>query len=144
MAVISSVLRFKKSAEIYREGDDASAVFNIISGVVNFLYRCPTAGLGVQARLPTMTSPNGPAVRRWPPSSCLLAPEAAGCLCVAGTGAEAPSERVVINPPLLSTDSDTTTWIDPERTIISRIWSGSRWRSAHDSFVLSNRTIPVA
>jgi hypothetical protein len=29
MAVISSVVRFKKGAKIYREGGDADAVFNI-------------------------------------------------------------------------------------------------------------------
>jgi hypothetical protein len=33
-ADISSVLRLRKRVEIYREGDDASAGFNIISGVV--------------------------------------------------------------------------------------------------------------
>jgi CRP-like cAMP-binding protein len=41
LAVISSVLRFKKGAEIYREGDDASAVFNIISGVVKAYTQGP-------------------------------------------------------------------------------------------------------
>ena len=34
LAVISSVVRFKRGARIYREGDRADAVFNIISGVV--------------------------------------------------------------------------------------------------------------
>jgi CRP/FNR family transcriptional regulator len=33
LAVISSVVRFRKGAEIYREGDRADAVFNIISGI---------------------------------------------------------------------------------------------------------------
>jgi CRP-like cAMP-binding protein len=34
LAVISSVVRFKKGACIYQEGDRADAVFNIVSGVV--------------------------------------------------------------------------------------------------------------
>jgi CRP-like cAMP-binding protein len=34
LAVIATVVRFKKGVEIYREGDRARAVFNIISGVV--------------------------------------------------------------------------------------------------------------
>jgi CRP-like cAMP-binding protein len=34
LAVIASIVRFKKGAEIYREGEPAHAVFNIISGVV--------------------------------------------------------------------------------------------------------------
>jgi len=34
LAVISSVLRFDKGVEIYREGDSADAIFNIIGGVV--------------------------------------------------------------------------------------------------------------
>ena len=34
LAVITTVVRFKKGVEIYREGDPAQAVFNIISGVV--------------------------------------------------------------------------------------------------------------
>jgi CRP-like cAMP-binding protein len=33
LAVIASVVRFDKGAEIYREGDPSEAVFNIISGV---------------------------------------------------------------------------------------------------------------
>ena len=33
LAVIASIVRFKKGAEIYREGESADAVFNIISGV---------------------------------------------------------------------------------------------------------------
>jgi len=33
LAVIASIVRFKKGAEIYREGEPADAVFNIISGV---------------------------------------------------------------------------------------------------------------
>jgi CRP-like cAMP-binding protein len=34
LAIIASIVRFKKGAEIYHEGDRADAVFNIISGVV--------------------------------------------------------------------------------------------------------------
>src|ERR1700687_2143948 len=34
LAVIASIVRFKKGAEIYREGEPAHSVFNIISGVV--------------------------------------------------------------------------------------------------------------
>jgi CRP-like cAMP-binding protein len=41
LAVISSVVRFKKGAEIYREGDGADAVFNIISGVVKAYTQGP-------------------------------------------------------------------------------------------------------
>ena len=33
LSVIASIVRFKKGAEIYREGEPADAVFNIISGV---------------------------------------------------------------------------------------------------------------
>jgi CRP/FNR family transcriptional regulator len=39
LAVIASVVRFKKGAEIYREGDRADAVFNIISGAVKAYQR---------------------------------------------------------------------------------------------------------
>jgi CRP-like cAMP-binding protein len=35
LAIISSVVRFKKGAEIYRSGSAAKAIFNIISGVVS-------------------------------------------------------------------------------------------------------------
>jgi CRP-like cAMP-binding protein len=41
LAVISSVIRFKKGAEIYREGDNADAIFNIISGVVKVYTQGP-------------------------------------------------------------------------------------------------------
>jgi CRP-like cAMP-binding protein len=41
LAVISSVVRFKKGADIYRGGDDADAVFNIISGVVKAYTQGP-------------------------------------------------------------------------------------------------------
>lgn len=34
LAIIASVVRFRKGAEIYRSGDRAGAIFNIISGVV--------------------------------------------------------------------------------------------------------------
>jgi CRP-like cAMP-binding protein len=43
LAVIASIARFNKGAEIYREGDRAEAVFNIISGVVK-AYRCGPDG----------------------------------------------------------------------------------------------------
>jgi CRP-like cAMP-binding protein len=41
LAVISSVLHFKKGAEIYREGDNADAIFNINSGVVKVYTQGP-------------------------------------------------------------------------------------------------------
>lgn len=41
LAGISSVIRFKRGAEIYREGDEADAVFNIISGVVKAYTQGP-------------------------------------------------------------------------------------------------------
>jgi CRP-like cAMP-binding protein len=41
LAVISSVLRFTKGTEIYREGDNADAIFNIISGVVKVYTQGP-------------------------------------------------------------------------------------------------------
>jgi CRP/FNR family transcriptional regulator len=43
LAVIASIVRFKKGAEIYREGHRAEAVFNIISGVAK-AYRCGPDG----------------------------------------------------------------------------------------------------
>ena len=43
LAVIASIVRFKKGAGIYREGDRAEAVFNIISGVAK-AYRCGPDG----------------------------------------------------------------------------------------------------
>jgi CRP-like cAMP-binding protein len=43
LAVIASIVRFKKGAEIYREGSHAEAVFNIISGVAK-AYRCGPDG----------------------------------------------------------------------------------------------------
>ena len=39
LAVIASVIRFRKGADIYREGDRADAVFNIISGVAEAWQR---------------------------------------------------------------------------------------------------------
>jgi CRP-like cAMP-binding protein len=44
LAVISSIVRFKKGAEIYREGEDAGAIFNIISGVVKVYTQGPGNG----------------------------------------------------------------------------------------------------
>jgi CRP-like cAMP-binding protein len=41
LAVIATVVRFKKGDEIYREGDRAEAVFNIISGVVKAYQQGP-------------------------------------------------------------------------------------------------------
>jgi CRP-like cAMP-binding protein len=41
LAVISSVLWFKKGAEIYHEGDNADAIFNIVSGVVKVYTQGP-------------------------------------------------------------------------------------------------------
>jgi CRP-like cAMP-binding protein len=41
LAAISSVLRFKKGAEIYREGGNAEAIFNIISGVAKVYTQGP-------------------------------------------------------------------------------------------------------
>jgi CRP-like cAMP-binding protein len=43
LAVMASVVRFKKGAEIYQEGDRAEAVFNIINGVAK-AYRCGPDG----------------------------------------------------------------------------------------------------
>jgi CRP/FNR family transcriptional regulator len=43
LAVISSIVRFKKGDEIYRQGRHANAVFNIISGVVK-AYRTTSDG----------------------------------------------------------------------------------------------------
>jgi CRP/FNR family transcriptional regulator len=39
LAVIASIVRFRKGEEIYREGDPADAVFNIISGVAKACQR---------------------------------------------------------------------------------------------------------
>jgi CRP/FNR family transcriptional regulator, anaerobic regulatory protein len=41
LAVIASVVQFKKRAQIYHEGDRADAVFNIINGVVKAYTRGP-------------------------------------------------------------------------------------------------------
>jgi CRP-like cAMP-binding protein len=41
LALISSAVRFKRGAEIYREGDNADAVFNVISGVVKAYTQGP-------------------------------------------------------------------------------------------------------
>jgi CRP-like cAMP-binding protein len=43
LAVISSIARFKKGEEIYRQGQRANAVFNIISGVVK-AYKTGSVG----------------------------------------------------------------------------------------------------
>jgi CRP-like cAMP-binding protein len=44
LAVISSVVRFKKGDKIYREGDNADAIFNVISGVVKVYAQGPGNG----------------------------------------------------------------------------------------------------
>jgi CRP-like cAMP-binding protein len=41
LAVISSVVRFKKGTRIYRQGDPADAIFNIIGGVVKSYKSLP-------------------------------------------------------------------------------------------------------
>lgn len=41
LAVIASLVRFKKGAEIYREGGTADAVYNLISGVVKGCQKSP-------------------------------------------------------------------------------------------------------
>ena len=43
LAVIASIVRFKKGAEIYREGYRVDAIFNIISGVVKAYRKGPVA-----------------------------------------------------------------------------------------------------
>jgi CRP-like cAMP-binding protein len=69
LAVISSIVRFKKGAEIYEEGASAEAVFNIISGVVEahthgpgrnelvgaFLFREDLFGLAQEGRYVSST-----------------------------------------------------------------------------------------
>jgi CRP-like cAMP-binding protein len=44
LAVISTVVRFRKGERIYAEGDRAAAVFNIISGVVKSYRMLPDGG----------------------------------------------------------------------------------------------------
>src|SRR6516165_3969819 len=41
LAVMASIARFKKGEVIYREGDRADAIFNIISGVVSSYKKQP-------------------------------------------------------------------------------------------------------
>lgn len=41
LAVIASVVRFKKGTQIYREGGRADAVFNVVSGVVKVYWMSP-------------------------------------------------------------------------------------------------------
>ncbi len=43
LAVLASIVRFKKGEEIYREGQRADAVFNIITGVVKAYKTAPMA-----------------------------------------------------------------------------------------------------
>jgi CRP-like cAMP-binding protein len=51
LAVIASIVRFKKGAEIYREGDRAEAVFNIISGVAKAYRHGPDGNEHIAAFL---------------------------------------------------------------------------------------------
>jgi CRP-like cAMP-binding protein len=44
LAVMASIVRFKKGEVIYREDDPADAVFNIISGVVSAYKKMPDGG----------------------------------------------------------------------------------------------------
>jgi CRP-like cAMP-binding protein len=51
LAVIASIVRFKKGAVIYREGDHADAVFNIITGIVTPCRKAPDGGEHIAAFL---------------------------------------------------------------------------------------------
>ena len=51
LAVIASIVRFKKGAEIYREGHRANTVFNIISGVVKAYKTTPDGSEHITAFL---------------------------------------------------------------------------------------------
>lgn len=51
LAVIASIARFKKGAVIYREGDNADAIFNIIAGVVAASRRAPDGSEHIAAFL---------------------------------------------------------------------------------------------
>jgi len=51
LAAIASIVRFKKGAEIYHEGDRANAVFNIISGVAKACKASPDNGEHIMAFL---------------------------------------------------------------------------------------------
>jgi CRP-like cAMP-binding protein len=51
LAVIATVVRFKKGEKIYREGDHAQSVFNIISGVVKAYQQGPNGAEQIAAFL---------------------------------------------------------------------------------------------
>jgi CRP-like cAMP-binding protein len=51
LSVIASIVRFKKGAQIYREGDHADAVFNIVSGIAKTYRELPDATERINAFL---------------------------------------------------------------------------------------------
>jgi len=51
LAVMSSIVRFKKGEVIYQEGDPADAVFNINTGVVTAYRKAPDGGESMVAFL---------------------------------------------------------------------------------------------
>jgi CRP-like cAMP-binding protein len=51
LAVMASIVRFKKAAEIYHEGEAADAVFNIITGVVKAYKTAPDGSRYISAFL---------------------------------------------------------------------------------------------
>jgi CRP-like cAMP-binding protein len=51
LAVLASIVRFKKGEVIYREGDRADAVFNIVSGVVTAYKEAPDGSQHIMAFL---------------------------------------------------------------------------------------------
>ncbi len=51
LAVLASIVRFNKGEEIYREGQRADAVFNIITGVVKAYKTAPDGGEHITAFL---------------------------------------------------------------------------------------------
>src|SRR5664279_6530252 len=51
LAVLSSIVRFNKGEEIYREGEHADAVFNIITGVVKAYKTAPDGSEHITAFL---------------------------------------------------------------------------------------------
>jgi CRP/FNR family transcriptional regulator len=51
LAVMASIVRFEKGAEIYRQGEDAKAVFNIVDGVVKAYKVKPDGGKHIAAFL---------------------------------------------------------------------------------------------
>jgi CRP-like cAMP-binding protein len=53
LAVMASVVQFKKGEVIYREGDHSEAIFNIISGVVSSYKKAPGGGEHIVAFLLT-------------------------------------------------------------------------------------------